>query len=280
MNLKKGLYRILYDDSKGDLSQEEEIQVEQLLNQYCQGNLDELNVAKINQIIEEDEEIAKGVANYKAILGGVETYFMQKSVADAAQNYFQSEKSNSNLTVVANNTQKRNRQLWIGWSAAAGILLLIGFFVFPIGNNKQLASADLYEKYNTEQLSLTVLGVENESIRLANEAYRVNNYSDAAKYFEQHFTNDIKEPLEAYLCYGISLYRQDETQNDKAIKVFKEIMEANNYYSNLARWHLALQYLKIDNRIKARQALEKLLPLTEAGSGRRDDVEDILKSLE
>ena len=255
------------------------MQIEQLLNQYCQETLNKKDTERINQIIQEDKNLAEGIANYKAILGGVETYFMQKSVTNAAENYFETEKSKPNLKIVTNSKNRPNRRLWIGWSAAAAILLLIGFFVFPVGNNEQLATTDLYEKYSKEQLSLTVLGVENEKIRLANEAYRIGNHSKAVKYFEQHFTKEIKEPLEAYLCYGISLYRQDETQNSKAIKVFKEIMEANNYYSNLARWHLALQYLKTDNKSEAKQILEELLPLTEAGSSRRNDVEEVLKSL-
>lgn len=155
MNLKKGLYKILYDDSEIDLLQEEEMQIEQLLNQYCQGSLDELNTKKINQIIDEDEDLAQKIANYKAILGGVETFFMQKSVSDAAQNYFQSEKSKSSLHIVANNKNRRNRRLLLSSSAAAVVLILIGFFAFPMTESESLAAKDLYEKYSSEKPSST-----------------------------------------------------------------------------------------------------------------------------
>jgi TolA-binding protein len=279
MNLKKGLYKILYDNSQIDLLQEEEMQIEQLLNQYCQGSLDELNTEKINQIIKDDEDLAQKIANYKAILGGVETFFMQKSVANVAQNYFQEEKSKSPLHIVANNKNRRNRRLWLSSSAAAVVLMLIGFFVFPMTENETLTATDLYEKYSSEKPSSTTLGAENETIRLANQAYRTNNYSEAVVHFETHFKNQPQEPIEAFLYYGISLYRQNSPQYDKATEVFKQIMNANNYYSNLARWHLALQYLKTDNTTKAQQVLEELLPLTEAGSSRRGDVESILNSL-
>lgn len=279
MNLKKGLYKILYDEKEIDLSDGEELQTEQLLNQYCQGTLDELNTEKINQIIGEDEKLAQKIADYKAILGGVETFFMQKSVANAAQNYFQSEKHKSPLHIVANNKNRQNRRLWLSYSAAAVALILIGFFAFPIAESEPLAAKDLYEKYSTEKPSSTTLGAENEAIRLANQAYRMNNYSEAVTHFEAHFKNKSQEPIEAFLYYGISLYRQSSPEYDKAIEVFKQIINANNYYSNLARWHLALQYLKKDNTTKAQQVLEELLPLTEAGSSRRGDVENILNSL-
>ena len=172
--------------------------------------------------------------------------------------------------------RKPGRRINIRYAAAIAGVVIIGSIALL--SDRQLSSDEIidrfYKPYEAESSLRSVELVKNQDYKLALEYYNINDYRNAAIYFEKVIENEPGN-MHSTLLNGISNF---EIQNyPKAEGSFSKVIDDNNnYYIDHAQWYLALCYIKTDEKLKA---VDQLAIIEKSRTIYRKDAKRILRSL-
>jgi len=172
--------------------------------------------------------------------------------------------------------KKPGRRINIRYAAAIAGVVIIGSIALL--SDRQLSSDEIidrfYKPYEAESSLRSVELVKNQDYKLALEYYNINDYRNAAIYFERVIENEPGN-MHSTLLNGISNF---EIQNyPEAEGSFSKVIDDNNnYYIDHAQWYLALCYIKTDEKLKA---VDQLAIIEKSRTIYRKDAKRILRSL-
>jgi tetratricopeptide (TPR) repeat protein len=172
--------------------------------------------------------------------------------------------------------KKPGRRINIRYAAAIAGVVIIGSIALL--SDRQLSSDEIidrfYKPYEAESSLRSVELVKNQDYKLALEYYNINDYRNAAIYFEKVIENEPGN-MHSTLLNGISNF---EIQNyPEAEGSFSKVIDDNNnYYIDHAQWYLALCYIKTDEKLKA---VDQLAIIEKSRTIYRKDAKRILRSL-
>ena len=172
--------------------------------------------------------------------------------------------------------RKPGRRINIRYAAAIAGVVIIGSIALL--SDRQLSSDEIidrfYKPYEAESSLRSVELVKNQDYKLALEYYNINDYRNAAIYFERVIENEPGN-MHSTLLNGISNF---EIQNyPEAEGSFSKVIDDNNnYYIDHAQWYLALCYIKTDEKLKA---VDQLAIIEKSRTIYRKDAKRILRSL-
>jgi len=172
--------------------------------------------------------------------------------------------------------RKPGRRINIRYAAAIAGVVIIGSIALL--SDRQLSSDEIidrfYKPYEAESSLRSVELVKNQDYKLALEYYNINDYRNAAIYFEKVIQNEPGN-MHSTLLNGISNF---EIQNyPEAEGSFSKVIDDNNnYYIDHAQWYLALCYIKTDEKLKA---VDQLAIIEKSRTIYRKDAKRILRSL-
>jgi len=172
--------------------------------------------------------------------------------------------------------RKPGRRINIRYAAAIAGVVLIGSIALL--SDRQLSSDEIigrfYKPYEAESSLRSEELVKNQDYKLALEYYNINDYRNAAVYFEKVIENEPGN-MHSTLLNGISNF---EIQNyPEAEGSFSKVIDDNNnYYIDHAQWYLALCYIKTDEKLKA---VDQLAIIEKSRTIYRKDAKRILRSL-
>ena len=172
--------------------------------------------------------------------------------------------------------RKPGRRINIRYAAAIAGVVIIGSIALL--SDRQLSSDEIidrfYKPYEAESSLRSVELVKNQDYKLALEYYNINDYRNAAIYFEKVIENEPGN-MHSTLLNGISNF---EIQNyPEAEGSFSKVIDDNNnYYIDHAQWYLALCYIKTDEKLKA---VDQLAIIEKSRTIYRKDAKRILRSL-
>lgn len=155
--------------------------------------------------------------------------------------------------------QKKVKPLFpLLWKIAAVFVIGLGLlWVFnqPVGYDKLYA--DNFEPYpNIVMPAVRDATPDKNKQAAAFSHYDNRNYKEAVKAFEELYLEDKTDYIGFY--YAMSLMA--DNQVEKAVEILENPdREIPQKYQTQANWYLALGYLKIENKEKARTYLEKTI---------------------
>lgn len=172
--------------------------------------------------------------------------------------------------------KKPVRLINIKYAAAIAGLVIIGGIALL--TDRQLSSDEIidrfYKPYEAASSLRSEEYINNQDYKLALEYYNINDYRNAAIYFEKVLKNDPGN-MHSTLLDGISNF---EIQNYPEAKgsFTKVIDDNNNYYIDHAQWYLALCYIRTDEKLKA---IGQLAIIEKSRTIYRKEAKKILRSL-
>lgn len=147
------------------------------------------------------------------------------------------------------------RNTWLQVAAGISLLAVCAYLLWPRPQEPTQLFAEYFEPY-PNIIMPTVRGVvENDSTVKAQafRAYDQNDYELAIQLFEKLSTQD-----EAVLLYLGNSYLASG-QPEKALLLFEKVLNNYDVFDEQAEWYVAVSYLKLEEREKARAALQKVV---------------------
>jgi len=157
------------------------------------------------------------------------------------------------------------------------ILLVILFFIYVgvsyILNLRVLSEDDLFNKYYRPYKE-DIYKEYNYELSKIKEYYAIGNYYGVLNEFKGSHNKDSSS-LDRYFYQGLVYLELWQFQS--AIENFTKILLLkNNKYSDESRWYLALCYLKLGQKMKAKDYFEEILKRQRY---KNDEAKQILKKL-
>ena len=110
----------------------------------------------------------------------------------------------------------------------------------------------------------------------ASTAYAAANYIEAASLFQESIKDSTAIPYLSHFYLGISLLAQQPPRLESAIHSLEKVLLSDNDYQLQAKWYMALAFLKLDQKDKAKTWLEDLL---KTGGFKEVEAAEVLKTL-
>lgn len=172
---------------------------------------------------------------------------LQNELKNIGNDYF---KSAPETAKVVQMPRQRLRWVMIASAAAVIALLLVWQFLLP---------SNLYDQYAvyaplalTEKSATTTVDWSTTEV-----AFNSRDYKTAATQLTQYLTEYPNDQL-ARLYLGICKMELDKP--DEARQIFQSFANADASIKDYADWYLALSYLKADDEIASRKALQVITP--------------------
>ena len=159
----------------------------------------------------------------------------------------------------------KTRRLWpLISKIAAAVLLLVISGVFLFNGEAPTAQQLFAQNYETYSLSLASRdAAKNETLAQLNKLYRQKNYKAALPLFDKILES---EPLNARMLIGAGISHLELDQLAAARDRFSAIIAANDLrLQDMARWYIALSYLKEGQPKNAKTYLNQILSKPKAG---------------
>ncbi|QMU30515.1 tetratricopeptide repeat protein [Adhaeribacter radiodurans] len=260
---------------QGNLSAEQEAQVEQWMDDYLSGTLSLEDQAWFNQKLQQDTAFAQEVNLQRDIRLGLEKAMNQEfqqtslykdllasTTTEIDQNLknrfvlLEEQLAAKEEKVIPLQSKPVNRSLYY-WLSGVAACLILGFFVYLFWQN-QHKPEQLYAKYYEPYMIASVQrnGSAQNTQQQAMQAYEEGDYQLAAKAFESCLS---LTPQDIDCRFYLGLSYLETQQLPKAEQTLKQVIQATpNEYTTRAQWYLALVYL-INNKSKdARLLLQEL----------------------
>lgn len=205
---------------------------EELIDNYFENNLSEAELVAFNELLMSDPNFAKDVEFKKNLQAAA--HLAERAVLKNKLKQFEPAKSK----VVSIN----KRGVWL---AAAIFILVIAstiWILFQKPDAHQLYTL-YYEPYpNVVAPATRSTNNIDSATQFAFVLYDAGKYNDAAIGFQKIYAN-TKAPF-ALVYFGICNLQIEQTTT--AITALKEAITTNNDYTVIAKWYLAMAYLKND----------------------------------
>ena len=165
------------------------------------------------------------------------------------------------LKKIHDQTQKtppKQRRIWpyvSSIAAAIALLIVNGIYLFnPNNTNSESLFAQHYEPY---ALSISTRDTNTEQIARLNELYNNKNYKAALPLFNEILANDASN---ARMLLGAGICNLELNRFSYARNHFTTIIDKNDLrLQNMARWYMALSFLKENQYEEAITYLDQVL---------------------
>lgn len=152
-------------------------------------------------------------------------------------------------TLKKSRTIPLSRRAWLMTAAAVALLIII------VGIIKLLPPQSLYEQYaDIPEMRLTQMGA-GSTLDQAETAFNKENYSEAYEFLKLHLE---ESPENVHAQYYLGLAAIESGQFSEAIEVFSNLDEGTSSYQSLAKWWLAMTYLKMEDHEKCINVLSQI----------------------
>lgn len=201
-----------------------------LFDEYLSDEMSDEARTAFEKQLKEDVAVASAFETFKELHLHLETKFGKATELKAFE---------ENLKSISKKEFKTKKSKVIPfkpwqYATAASVAILIGLFLFQNTN----PSFDDYN--NPEGAYFTERGLENGTLKAAQEAYNEKKYKKAIPYFET-ILKENKSP-ELQFFYAVSLLEDNQFQ--KAESNLNELKQGTSIYKDKAIWYLALSKLK------------------------------------
>jgi len=189
----------------------------------------------VNSYLEIDSSLQAGVDRKK------QEDELRHTLNTLSDQYFEHEKSARIISM-------RN----VYWVAAACAILLVSL-IYMIYSPSQ----PTYQEYaNYQTLALADRGNNNELSLQAEEAFNNGEYNEASTLLEDLVNSESEDNHNLELYWALSLIEIDNYV--KADSLLSNIERKKSVYGDMARWYLALSYLKQERIEDCKQQLRKI----------------------
>jgi tetratricopeptide (TPR) repeat protein len=154
--------------------------------------------------------------------------------------------------------EPRQKTSYIKWLAAASVVLLLGVsYFFNMGQklSTDVLFAQNFEPYRNVIAPIVRGNEQSDEKTLAFMAYEKGEYQTAITLFTKLYTA-TKEPY--YLFYKANALLKLERANE-AIPLLVAHLKTKDTLTEKTNWYLALAYLKLKDKQKAREFLNKVI---------------------
>lgn len=201
-----------------------------LFDEYLSDEMSDEAKTAFEKQLKEDVAVASAFETFKELHLHLETKFGKATELKAFE---------ENLKSISKKQFKTKKSKVIPfkpwqYAMAASVAVLVGLFLFQNTN----PSFDDYN--NPEGAYFTERGLENGTLKAAEEAYNEKKYKKAIPYFET-ILKENKSP-ELQFFYAVSLLEDNQFQ--KAESNLNELKQGTSIYKDKAIWYLALSKLK------------------------------------
>ncbi len=224
-----------------------ETAIDQLIDQYLQGELPEKERLDFQQRLENEPALAEALAFRQASLRYLKAQSglpaLQQAMAVLSAQYFGAE--------APKKAKKINLQRWLWPVAAAACILLILMLWNPF-------QPEPYERFAQHQpLSLTE---KSEAAHIGSEAEGSFNTQNYPKAYEQLkiFLTQQPNNKQAELALGIAAMETE--RYTEAAAIFTGLAEGESVYQTAGQWHIALLYVKQKQYEEAKKAVAQIPP--------------------
>lgn len=218
----------------------------ELIERYLQNDLRGEELLRFEQAMQEDATLAEEVAlqrSLQQLLAEDDIQALDKQLTELRKDY----------------TSEAPRLLPFRkiWFAAAAVLVLaiayIGFFMQADPLSGEKAFTTYFEPYPADN----TVRSEDDSVKLNQmaiglEAYDRADYREAMKSLQPL----LKESIRARFYYGVSQLAIGETE--QAVAILAEMGNENSIYEDPGAWYAALGLLKLGERERAINLLERM----------------------
>lgn len=219
------------------------------IDDYLDGNLNQQAHEAFRQRLSDENKLAKDTLFQQE---------MRQGIAYGSQHDLRSRLQVIHEETVGSNQQAKivpiGRQLWLRWSAAAGLLIGALGILFWLQQNpsSQELFAHNYEVYSLDPTSRSAS--EEDPATIALEAYQQKDYTTAIKDFGNILQNDPEQPT-LQLALAISYWENGQAQQAKS--TLKTLFN-HPILKDQAYWYAALFALAEDTPVTAIEYLEKI----------------------
>lgn len=213
------------------------MQAEELIDKFFEGSLSETELIEFNQLMISDSNFAQEVEFRKNLQAAI--HLNERDALKTKLQKFEQQQAK----VVA--MPKKNY-----WFVAAAFILIIAGTIWILFQkpDAQELYAVYYQPYPNVVVPVTRSNnTQDSATQYAFVLYESGNYNDAALVFEKIYTSSKIDF--ALLYWGICNLQMEKTNN--AITLLKEAASNNNDYTVIAKWYLAMAYLKNDEPLLA-----------------------------
>lgn len=233
-----------------------------LFDEYLSDEMSDEARTAFEKQLKEDVAVASAFETFKELHLHLETKFGKAAALKAFE---------ENLKSISKKEFKTKKSKVIPfkpwqYAMAASVAVLVGLFLFQNTN----PSFDDYN--NPEGAYFTERGLENGTLKAAQEAYNEKKYKKAIPYFEI-ILKENKSP-ELQFFYAVSLLEDNQFQ--KSESNFNELKQGTSIYKDKAIWYLALSKLKQ----KDYESCKKILLTIPEDYENYDEVQQLLNELD
>lgn len=216
-----------------------------LIEKYIQNSLSSDEKLAFDELLKNDIDFKKEVdfhSNLKMVVKHEDNSNFKSFISD----------------LESNTTQKVTRKPFYKWFAAASIIFVLGFsyFFFPkqeVSTNTLFAS--YFEPYRNVVAPIVRGDNQQDEKTLAFIAYEKGEYKTAVILFSKLYLS-TKEPY--YLFYKANALLKLEKAKE-AIPLLLDHLKTKDTLTQKTNWYLALAYLKIKDKMKAKELLKKVI---------------------
>jgi tetratricopeptide (TPR) repeat protein len=219
-----------------------------IVDRYLEGNLSERERTAFEERLLQDEMLRQEVSEIKLIRGGIIRLARATSLKKLQD-------LEGTLPPVKTNKTIHWTNIWLQVAAGISLLAVCAYLLWPRTQEPTQIFAEHFEPY-PNIIMPTVRGVvENDSTVKAQafRAYDQQDYVLAIQLFEKLSVQD-----EAVLLYLGNSYLASG-QPEKALLLFEKVLNNYEVFDEQAEWYVAVTYLKLEEREKAREALQKVV---------------------
>ena len=236
-----------------------------LIEAYLRGTLDGQALAAFQKRRMDDPEFDREVTDYSQIINQIETT-QQKNFVNKVKGWD---------SEIENRQEAKVIPLRTIFSIAASVLLLtlVGVYLF---RNSQPDHEQLFQEYfQPYENVISERSGRDDNLRRGMELYDQKKYDEAIIQLKLAVSEDADNPsLKCYL--GIAYLAEGHTQEAKTI--FEEMVhDHHQLFREVAEWNLALTYLKLNNEVLLKKALEEIVRQNDHQY--REQAADLLRQL-
>lgn len=238
----------------------------ELIEAYLNGELSEIDQTTFEIDLSRDAELRAEVETQRELRLGFQALAIEKQLILARQRWQQTNQSEQTVTdQQIPFGQTINTRRWgrlSVWSAAASVVLVLGFSVWVYLQNNQQSATDIAfnEAYKpddsqvlTKDFPITLPATDQANLQVILNQYKAGKYADVIKQLETLPTEKQTVPYKNYFL-GLSLLANK--QPDKAIPYLQTALsDSKGKLAQKSEWFLALAYLKTGDKTEAGKRL-------------------------
>jgi tetratricopeptide (TPR) repeat protein len=215
----------------------------ELIERFIAQDLSPEELLSFEERLRTDKFFAQEVENQRLTHKATDIYAQLKTKEKVKENYDAVLKS-----------EKNNLRMILSIAAAISILIIAGFGYFAPANYSNQALADVSFEVYPDRIS-TMGTATDAQLAAGMKAYNEKDFEKAIELFSKLPDTPQKNLINLYS--GIAF--MEINQFEKANTIFRQLTDSNSPQLEVARWYLALNYLKSNDLENAKLLLNQIV---------------------